>query len=423
MNLCRLHEGLYTHPLPVLPPKTRAWAIIDTAALAHNYRTLAARVRAVSPATQPMAVVKADAYGHGLRPVVTTLVREGCRAFAVATANEALVLRGLLDGLLPNEPPPLVLILGYVAPICAPPVALRDITLTVVSDDHAAALAESARKQNLRMKVHIALDTGMNRIGYPAHTDGEIAETVAAILSRFGADSPLVPDGIFTHFAKADEDYDAEILSDGSLTRRQYARFRAVLGGLAAGGFVPRMAHICNSAASVRLPGTLPDACHEAVRLGIELYGYGVPSPDGHPAVRPVMRLMTTVSHVHGLLPGETVGYGGTYASDTPRTLATLPVGYADGFLRAYAGTSVLIHTEAGDHLAPVVGRICMDQCMVDITDLPAAARASIVPGRTLVTLFGSPETPLEHLSDLAHTIPYESLCLITARVPRVWEE
>ncbi len=422
LSICRLHEGLY-RPVPILPPEgSRAWAVVDTRVLAENYRTLLARVQAVSPSTKPIAVVKADAYGHGIRPVVTTLVREGCRAFAVACVQEAVPLRALLNELLPGEEKPLILVLGYVSPTCVLLLARQAITVAVVSDAHAAALSAAACAAGVHLRIHIALDTGMNRVGYPAHTDGEIADTIAAILARFGEASSLISDGIFTHFARADEDYDKEISAEDSLTRRQYTRFRAVTDGLAARGFIPRVLHICNSAASVRLPAVLPDACHGAVRLGIELYGYGVPSPDAYPAMRPVMRLETTVAHIHDLLPGETVGYGGTYVSDTPRTLVTLPIGYADGWLRAFSGTRVLIHTLHGDHLAPIVGRICMDQCMVDVTDLPAAARDSIVCGKTRATLFGSPETPLDHLAQMAHTISYELLCLITARVPRVWE-
>ncbi len=425
LSICRLHEGLY-RPAPILPPEgSRAWAVVDTRALADNYRILVSRVRTASPATEPIAVVKADAYGHGIRPVVTTLLREGCRAFAVACAQEAVPLRDLLRELLPyeDEPAPMILVLGYVSPSCVRLLSRYDITVAVVSDAHAESLTNAAKSAGVSLKVHIALDTGMNRIGYPAHTDHEIAAATDAILARFADNECLTADGIFTHFARADEDYEREILAGDSLTRRQYARFSAVLDRLSARGFVPRLSHICNSAASVRLPEALPEACRDAVRLGIELYGYGVPSPDDRPPVRPVMRLDTTVSHIHDLLPGETVGYGGTYVSDTPRRLLTLPIGYADGWIRAFSGTNVLIHTPAGDALAPVVGRICMDQCMVDITELPDEIRAAITPGSTRVTLFGTDETPLDHLADLAHTISYELLCLITARVPRVWED
>ena len=156
-----------------------------------------------------------------------------------------------------------------------------------------------------------------------------------------------------------------------------------------------------------------------AVRLGINLYGYGVDFPCDKGTTppssrRPVMKLQTVVTHVHTLLPGETVGYGGTFSSDTYRTLATLPVGYADGWVRALTGATVTFHTPDGDVTAPIVGRICMDQCMADVTNLP-------VEVGTPVTLFGDHTLQLEELSRRADTIPYELLCLITARVKRVY--
>jgi alanine racemase len=131
--------------------------------------------------------------------------------------------------------------------------------------------------------------------------------------------------------------------------------------------------------------------------------------------MKPTLKLETKVTHVHTLLPGETVGYGGTYVSATPRTIATLPIGYADGWLRAFSGAEVTFHTKEGDHIAPIVGRVCMDQCMVDVTDFP-------VEVGTPVTLFGQDAAQLEALAERAHTIPYELLCLITARIPRVYE-
>ena len=154
----------------------------------------------------------------------------------------------------------------------------------------------------------------------------------------------------------------------------------------------------------------------DGVRLGIGLYGYGIDpiNNDTGMTLSPTMKLETAVTHIHTLLPGETVGYGGTYTADTVRTLATLPVGYADGWLRAFAGTSVTFHTPEGDVTAPIVGRICMDQCMADVTGLP-------VEVGTRVTLFGGRRRELEALAERAHTIPYELLCLITARVPRVY--
>lgn len=417
MNHIQLHEGF-----PLLP-HPRARAVIDNEALTHNYHALTAPVKAVSPHTHAIAVVKADAYGHGIRPVTRTLLQAGCHSFAVACLEEAVALRRLLRELLTGSASDTevdVLVLGYTAPQNAPILAAYHVTTTLLSAEYAARLLTCARESRVTVKGHIALDTGMNRIGYPAHTEEEIAETVAAIraLWRDGAPTPegggVILDGLFTHFARADEDFDTEMRTPDSLTLRQYDRYRRVLEALTAEGLRPRVCHVCNSAATVRFPEALPAGCLDAVRLGINLYGYGVPSPDGGPSMKPAMRLECGVTHIHTLLPGETVGYGGAYSADTPRTLATLPIGYADGWLRVFSGAEVTLHTRQGDFTAPVVGRICMDQCMVDVTGLPVEVGDP-------VTLFGENPRQLEALAERAHTITYELLCLITARIPRVY--
>lgn len=420
MNHIRLHEAF-----PLLPG-LRVRAVIDTDALISNYTAMLSRVQAVSPSTYAIAVVKADAYGHGIRPVVGALLEAGCRSFAVACLEEAVALRRLLRELLAGRATDAdtdILVLGYSDPENAPILAVYHITATLLSDAYARRLLSCARRSRVTVKVHAALDTGMNRIGYPAHTDGEIDEAISAIaaLCREGAstnsDGGLLLDGLFTHFARADEDYDTEMLTPDSLTMTQYARYRRVLEGLTAEGITPRVCHICNSSASIRFPDVLPEGCMTAVRLGINLYGYGVqiPQNEGVTCMKPPMKLETVVTHIHTLLPGETVGYGGEFSSDTPRTVATLPVGYADGWLRAFSGARVTFHTASGDMTAPIVGRVCMDQCMADVTDLPVTVG-------TPVTLFGQTSRELEELADRAHTIPYELLCLITARIPRVYD-
>ena len=424
MNHVRLHEGF-----PLLP-HPRARAVIDTAALVSNYNTLLAPVKAVSPATYAIAVVKADAYGHGIRPVVSALLEAGCRSFAVACLEEAVALRRLMRELLCGKATDAdtdILVLGYTDPKNAPILSAYHIATALLSADYATRLLACARESRVTVRGHIALDTGMNRIGFPAHNEEEIAETVAAIRALWSQGTPtpegggLIPEGLFTHFARADEDFDTEMKSPDSLTMTQFFRYRRVLDALTAEGLRPRVCHVCNSAATVRFPGVLPEGCLDAVRLGINLYGYGVSYPEipqnhGIARMRPTMRLESAVTHVHALFPGETVGYGGTYSSDTPRTLATLPVGYADGWLRAFSGAEVTFHTATGDVTAPIVGRICMDQCMVDVTGLP-------VEVGTAVTLFGETSAQLEALAERAHTIPYELLCLITARIPRVYNE
>ena len=303
-----------------------------------------------------------------------------------------------------------VLILGYTAPACAALLAAHRLTAALVSADHARRMSDAACAAGVRVRAHIALDTGMNRIGLAAHSPAERESAV-----REAADILALPglrvDGMFSHFAEADADGDTAMQA-GSRTMTQYARFAQVRDALAARGLRPGLCHICNSAAAVRFPAAHPDALPDAVRLGISLYGYGVPLPDGQ-ALLPVMRLCTSVVHLHTLLPGERVGYGGTFTADSPRLLATLPVGYADGWIRALAGASVTVHTAEGDRQAPLVGRICMDQCMADVTGLPVRVGDP-------VTLFGQTPEQLEALAARAGTIPYELLCLITARVPRI---
>ena len=418
LNHVKLHESF-----PLLPGM-RVRAVIDPRALAENYRMLLRPVQDVSPNTYAIAVVKADAYGHGIRPAVSALVEAGCRSFAVACLEEAVALRRLLRELLAGSATDRdtdILVLGYTDPENAPILKTYSITTALISDEYARRLLACAKRSQVTVRVHAALDTGMNRIGYPAHTHEEIIQTIHAIsaLCRDGEQDEngggLILDGLFTHFARADEDYGTEMESGDSLTMTQYSRYCRVLEGLCDQGIRPRVCHVCNSAAAVRFPRALPTGCLDAVRLGINLYGYGV--GDGNAAhTKPCMKLETVVTHIHTLLPGETVGYGGTYSSDTSRTLATLPVGYADGWIRAFSGAQVTFHTPDGDMTAPIVGRICMDQCMVDVTDLPVTVGTS-------VTLFGERSEQLDVLADRARTIPYELLCLITARVPRVWRE
>lgn len=415
-----LHENL-----PAFSRDTcRCWAEISTDALVRNYRILSDRIHAVSPKTRTLAVVKADAYGHGIEPCAAALAAAGCRQYAVACLEEAVSLRRVLmspdvaqtadplTGLKPAES--LILILGYTDPALASVLSQYNVSAACVSAEHGAALSAAAQAQGVTVKVHAALDTGMNRIGFCAHNEDEIkaaADGVAA-LSRLPG---IALEGMFTHFAMSDEDYAEQMTAaPTSRTYTQLSRYTAVLKLLEAAGCRPPVCHVCNSAAAVRFPGQ-PDfapACLNMARLGINLYGYGVPAPDGAPDLTPVMTLKTRVVHLHTLLPGEQVGYGGTFSADTPRTVATLPIGYADGFIRALKGCSVIIHTASGDYEAPLVGRICMDQCMADVTDIPVSVNDT-------VTVFGDTPAQLESLSARANTITYELLCLLTARVPR----
>ena len=395
---------VYQHQDLPLPTHPRVWAEISGEALAHNYRALAA----CNPTAEPIAVVKADAYGHGISLTVPTLVAEGCRRFAVATLEEALSLRWLLSALLPEEMP-MILILGYTHPCDVWSAAIQGITLTCVSLDHAEALSRAAVDAGVTVACHVALDTGMNRVGLDAQAP-ETWETAARDVMTIMEMEGLSVTGMFTHFSTADHDFD-EVNAPDSLTRTQWACYAAVYDLLCKAGKRPAFCHVCNSAAATRCPDLMPEAALDGVRFGISMYGYGVNTPRDL-GLRPVMRLKTRVVHLHTCPAGGKVGYGGEYVPDAPCTVATLPVGYADGFIRGFKGALVTAHTSQGDSPVRLIGRVCMDQSMADVTG------AAVSVGDE-VTLFGDTCASLEELCRRAGTIPYEPLCLVTARVPR----
>lgn len=378
----------------------KTWAEIDLEALRRNYRLLRDMVTEGNANTRIIAVVKAEAYGHGAPECVRTLLSEGCDFFAVSCIDEAVAVRAVCDG---ENKQADILILGYTHPSLAPQLWRFNIIQALLSEDYAVSLDRAATQANVTVRVHAALDTGMNRIGFAAHSDGEIVASTAALMRVHGF-SGLSLEGMFTHYARADE---APMGEGEDFTDLQAARYRKVCDLLADRGIHIPFHHACNSAASVRRPNDYMNG----VRIGILLFG-ARPSDHIELPLKPVLKLKTVISHLHKLLPGEGVSYGGTYTADTERLIATMPIGYADGFLRAYSGAFVTVETQNGPRTVPIVGRICMDQCMIDVTD--TGARTGDV-----VTLFGSDPKELYAYADRASTIDYECLCLISSRVTR----
>lgn len=378
----------------------KTWAEIDLDALRRNYRLIQSTITATSPNTRIIAAVKAEAYGHGAPACVRTLLGEGCSFFAVSCIDEAVAVRAVCDGENKNAD---ILILGYTPPALAPQLCRFNLIQTLLSEDYAVHLDRAAREAAVTVRTHVAIDTGMNRIGFAAHSDAEIVSTAAAI-ARVSTFANLSQEGMFTHFARADEPLDSE---GEALTDLQSARYRAVRRALEERGVHIPFHHACNSAATLRRPADHFDG----VRVGLLLFGAS-PSPYASLPLAPVMKLKTVISHLHKLLPGESVSYGGAYVADTERLIATIPIGYADGFLRAYSGATVTVHTLHGDRPAPIVGRICMDQCMIDVTDTGACTG-------DVVTLFGDAPNDVTAYAARASTIHYESLCLISSRVTR----
>ena len=379
-------------------PRHKVWAEIDTHALRYNYKLLCS----MTPGVEHICVVKADSYGHISSLCVGILLDSGCRFFAVSCIEEAISVRKICAE---REIDAQILILGYTNCAQAQVLAKNNIIQTIISKEYAIALNQAAKLHRCKVRTHVAIDTGMNRIGLCAQTKAECRSVTESIIEITQLEN-LSLEGMFTHFARADEEYEATV-SKNSHVRKQFARFDTVRKMLLEQG-LKLFCHACNSAASVRFP----EFALDGVRFGILLYGV-CPSKHVDVCVKPVMSLYAVISHLHKLNVGEAVSYGGHFSSDEERTLATLPIGYADGFLRAFSGFDVTVRTSSGDFKAPVVGNVCMDQCVIDVTGIPAAAGDK-------VTIFGNDRMDLSRLAELANTIEYEILCLISARVPRI---
>lgn len=380
-------------------------AEIDVAALQHNFTYLQNMIHASSPATEPMCVVKADAYGHSAQICVPALYAAGARHFAVSSIEEAEQIYGILDA--DDRVAGSILILGYTPPERdnVKLLARHRITQAVYSLEYARALSETLcdlRKMGVLdaadcIRCHLKLDSGMNRLGWDTHP--ESVETTAAEIAAAAELPGIRVDGIFSHLACADEESDA-------MSQAQFDRYDTVVKAAEAAGVTFPKKHICNSAGALRYPHMYQDF----VRLGIVLYGL---SPSGEVCdknLRPVMRLKSRIAHVHTLHAGDCVSYGAEFCADREMTVATIPIGYADGFLRAYKNGGTVV---ANGKAVRLLGRVCMDQCVVDVTDVDIAAG-------DYVYIFDAGGENMARLCAAAGTIPYEAICLISKRVKRI---
>lgn len=368
----------------------RTWAEIDLDSLKRNME----HIKQYAKSSLVMAVVKADAYGHGAVMTAKTLCAAGADWLAVSNLDEAIQLRNA--GL--TTP---MLILSYTPPEEVALLAEHHITQAVVSASHAEALSAAAKAAGVTLDIHIKVDTGMSRVGFFCQETADIDD-----IARVCALPHLRAEGIFTHFAVADE-------TDGdAFTREQFRRFTEVVDALKAEGITFPLRHCCNSAATLRYPEMHLDM----VRPGLILYGL---YPDTWMQtllpLSPVMSLRTHVSHVKQAPKGASVSYGRRYTTDSEETLATVPIGYADGYTRRASGSAyMLVHGQE----APVRGRICMDQCILDVSRID-----DVEPG-TPVTAFGRDgdrTLSVETYAAWSDTINYEVVCAIGKRVPRLF--
>lgn len=367
----------------------RTWVEIDLDNLAHNYKQIRGQMKSE---TRMMAVVKANAYGHGSAQLARALDRFGAEWFGVSNILEALALRRA--GI--TKP---ILILGH-----TPEKNVRDLfelslTQCVFSEDYAERMAKAAARDNVIVDCHIKLDTGMGRLGFDTRDSEELVMRLARVCYL----PNLKVTGVFTHFAIADENSD----NGRYYTAMQHRRFATVMNELTKKGFRFQNVHCCNSAATLQYP----EYHHTMVRPGIALYGL---SPGGRTAdgldLRPVMTMKSTISMVKEMPAGEKIGYGCTYESFAGMKVATLPVGYADGYPRSLSNRG---YAFVADKVVPVIGRICMDQLMLDVTGLD-------IHEGDIVTLFGG-DSPIgvDNLAGIVGTINYEIICDISARVQR----
>lgn len=361
------------------------WAEIDLGAIAHNV----GQIRNITAkGTQICAVVKADAYGHGAVAVARTVLQAGADRLAVAIMNEALELRRA--GF--RVP---ILVLGY-TPACQAGIVVEyDITQTIFTMDSAQALSREAVAAGKIANVHIKIDTGMGRIGIRPEEAGSFAAAVAALPG-------IKIEGVYSHFATSDS-------QDKSYTYEQYQLFMEGLQHIEAKGIHIPIRHIANSAAIL----DLPEMHLDMVRPGIILYGLW-PSDEVKQTIelRPAMKLKAQVGYAKQMPAHASISYGRTYFTDKQSKIATLPVGYADGWSRLLDNKA---HVIVRGQRAPLVGRVCMDQCMIDITHIPG------VESGDEALLFGGADLPVEEVAKHMGTINYEIVCMIGKRVPRLY--
>ena len=366
----------------------RAYAKVSLDAICRNFDSLRQNI---APEVKTMAVVKADAYGHGSLEVAKAL-RDKADYFAVATLSEGIELRR--EGI--NNP---ILILGYTSPLEYTQLLSYEIIPTIYNTDEAVLLNGMAHILGRKAVIHIAVDTGMSRIGFSDDETG-----IAAVKEISGLENIEIQ-GIFSHYATADQ-------TDKSFTKQQTERFDSFISKLSEEGISVPIRHICNSAGAIDL-----DKHYDMVRLGIALYGL-YPSDEVNKTrveLTPAMEVISHIIHVKEIEAGTGVGYGQIYTATEKRKIATVAIGYADGFNRCLTGKGyVLIKGKK----APLVGKVCMDQIMVDVTDIDDVRVEDkvIILGKS-----GDEEITAEELGKMANSFAYEIICTFMPRIKRVY--
>jgi alanine racemase len=366
-------------------PGNSNWLEIDRGAIANNLRRLEKLT-----SVRVMAVVKANGYGHGIAQVARVAAASGAAYCGVARIDEAIELRRAELGIP-------ILVLGFTPSERFVEAIANDITLTIFQPEQVDILSGAAAQASRIAKVHVKVDTGMSRLGAPPAQAFDLVR-------RLSNSKDTLLEGIFTHYACADE-------PDKPITEQQEAQFLDLLAEIHSAGFTPELAHAANSAATL----TRPSSYLDMVRVGIALYGMD-PSPEVRlpSGFSPALSWKAQLSSVFTLPPGRGISYGHAYYTTGQEIIGVVPVGYGDGYRRV-PGNQVLIHGKR----APVVGRVCMDQLMVNLDDIPDAARGDEV---VLLGKQGDESINASELACIWGTINYEMTCDLSARVPRFYQ-
>lgn len=367
------------------------WAEVDLEAIRENIRQIRRFTRQGTKAPEIMAVVKAEAYGHGAVATARAALEAGATRLGVAIPEEGILLREA--GI--DRP---VLVFTPLLPDQAETFLDYSLTATIAGEESARALSAGAGRRGQEARVHLKVDTGMGRVGVPPGEAPGLARKVAALPN-------LEVEGVYSHFATADE-------ADLTFARRQLDLFKEVLNNLAEAGMRIPLKHIANSGAIINLP----ESYFDLVRPGIIIYGLypSAETPRDRLPLKPALSLKARVVQVKRVPPGTGISYGRIYHTKRATNIVTLPLGYADGWSRLLSGEArVLLRGKS----FPLVGRICMDQCMADVEDL------AVEPGEEAVLIGkqGEEEISVDEVAGLLGTINYEVVCMLSDRVPRVW--
>jgi len=372
----------------------RTWAEIDLDAIAHNVKIIR---ELIGKRKEILGVVKADAYGHGVLDVALELLENGVERLAVSTLDEAIQLRK--SGI--DVP---ILVLSYTDPRRAEEIIAHNITQTIYTHDLAEAISLEASRQGKFVKIHIKIDTGMTRVGFMS------GYSIVDKISQISRLPKIIIEGLYTHLAVSD----GAGFDDIEYNEMQFERFMSICNELARVGVHIPIKHIANSAAILRYPHMHLDM----VRPGLILFGLSPFDLDEESdfGLRPAMQIKSYVIMNKDVEAGVDISYGRTFTTKRASKIATIPIGYADGFLRSLSNKAkVLINGER----APLVGRVCMDQCMVDVTDIQGEVKLG-----DEVVLIGTQQDECisaTEVAQLASTINYEIVCLVGKRIPRIY--